>query len=105
LATTVKIQEDLEIDTMLYDYMVEPLRLVVVGNIAGDTYIQEFYSNSYGIISGEALINVSENFLSVVSVEFVISPLDSTTYITQYFENTGNITVSSFTAFKLEVYR
>jgi hypothetical protein len=101
----VLIRENTNIETLLFDHTIEPLRLVVIGDIAGETLEQEFYSDGFGMIHGDALISVSSNLLGVASAEFIIEPISNTRFRTQYFASTGNVPIISFTAFKLEVYR
>lgn len=84
----------------------EPLKLVVVGNSAGETYRQEFHSDEYGYILGEAVLYISTNYASIASVSFVLEPIaGENAFSVAYFENTGNLNISDFTALSIEVYR
>lgn len=84
----------------------EPLKFVVVGDSAGEIYRQEFHSDEYGQILGEAIIYISTDYASIASVSFVLEPIaGQNAFSVAYFENTGNININDFTALSIEVYR
>ena len=84
----------------------EPIKFVVVGNLAGEIYRQEFHSDEYGYIMGEAVIYISANYASIASVSFVLEPISGqNAFSVASFENTGNLNISDFTALSIEVYR
>jgi hypothetical protein len=89
-------------------------RLVVIGNVDGEPYRQEFYNNPDGSINGAAIILTTE--LAVGEVEFTLTPIIDGTpgtypqtdpivgYQVTQFDNIGNFAISSFTALSLEVF-
>lgn len=87
----------------------ELTKIVIIGNLAGETYRQEFHSDQNGFISGEAILSVSSNYTQIVSVDFVLEPLIQSNEVVAYevilFNNTGNITTNEFHALSIEVYR
>ena len=69
----------------------EPLKFVVVGDSAGEIYRQEFHSDEYGQILGEAIIYISTDYASIASVSFVLEPIAgqnafSVAYFEKYWE-------------------
>lgn len=103
LASTPIIEENTTFATS-FNEVHEPKRLVVIGDIQGETYRQEFFADEVGFISGEALLSVDDEFNSV-SVNFILQPTSTIQYQTVVFENTGSIDVANFVAFRLEVFR
>lgn len=87
----------------------ELLKMVVIGNLAGETYRQEFQSDEYGYITGEAILSVNGNYTQIISVEFTLEPLIQNNEVVAFevilFNNTGNINTNEFHALSIEVYR
>lgn len=83
----------------------EPMRLVAIGNLAGEVYRQELHSDINGIISGEILISLSEDYINMASVHVTLVPDGTNHFTVTGFQNTGNILINDFTALSIEVHR
>jgi len=100
LASLILISADNNI-TVGYNEAHEPKKLVVIGNIQGESYRQEFHSDEFGFIFGEVLLSVDEEYNSAAAT-FLLQPNGPTSYTVSLFESDE---VVNFTALSLEVYR
>lgn len=81
-----------------------PVRLVVSGNLFGETYIQEIYSGvDPSTLSGEVIIYVDEDILNSISVRVAATITTNLITITE-FKNTGALDIDNFIALRFEVY-
>lgn len=84
----------------------EPIRFVVIGSVEGQIFRQELHSDVNGIIEGEIVWYISNDYTQVTSFNIRLEPVaEENKYVVSVFENTGNLNQENFLALRIEVYR